>query len=115
MSRHLLCAWRQPSLRDWTYLHVHHLSSLTFGGVAHAGKVLSKCGKCARYMKLISIRPMRLYCPTCEEVLNLPQVGGYTVHSALPAYSLPTPPVTIVHQAIIWLHTMCGHFCWQVD
>lgn len=39
-----------------------------------AGKPLSKCGKCARYMKLISVRPSRMYCTTCEEVLNLPQV-----------------------------------------
>ena len=38
------------------------------------GKPLSKCGKCRRYMKYISARPQRLYCPTCEEVLPLPQV-----------------------------------------
>ncbi len=43
-------------------------------GLFGAGKPLSKCGKCARYMKLISVRPSRMYCPTCEEVLNLPQV-----------------------------------------
>ena len=41
--------------------------------------MLGKCGKCLRYMKLISIRPMRMYCPTCEEVLNLPQVGALTL------------------------------------
>ena len=52
---------------------------------AHAGKVLSKCGKCLRYMKLISVRPMRIYCPTCEEVLNLPQVPCHLLaHGALP-------------------------------
>jgi hypothetical protein len=39
-----------------------------------AGKPLSKCGKCRRYMKYISARPQRLYCSTCEEVLPLPQV-----------------------------------------
>ncbi len=41
-----------------------------------AGKPLSKCGKCRRYMKYISARPQRLYCSTCEEVLPLPQVRG---------------------------------------
>ena len=41
----------------------------------HAGKPLSKCGKCKRYMKYISQRPSRLYCPTCEEVYPVPQVG----------------------------------------
>ena len=39
-----------------------------------AGKVMSKCGKCARYMRLISARPSRLYCGTCEEVFDMPQV-----------------------------------------
>ena len=39
-----------------------------------AGKVLSKCGRCSRYMRLIAARPSRLYCPTCEEVFNVPQV-----------------------------------------
>ena len=68
--------------------------------MVHAGKVLSKCGKCARYMKLISIRPMRLYCPTCEEVLNLPQVGVRMGLFALPAYSQPALPFTDVHHAI---------------
>ena len=58
--------------------------------IAHAGKVLSKCGKCLRYMKLISVRPMRIYCPTCEEVLNLPQVPCHLLahvpcHRGLPA------------------------------
>lgn len=41
----------------------------------HAGKPLSKCGKCKRYMKYISQRPSRLYCPSCEEVYPVPQVG----------------------------------------
>ena len=60
------------------------LMRVTFA-TAHAGKVLSKCGKCLRYMKLISVRPMRIYCPTCEEVLDLPQVPCHLlVHGALP-------------------------------
>jgi hypothetical protein len=46
-----------------------------------AGKPISKCGKCGRYMKYIPSRPSRIYCPTCEEVYALPQVG--TVHCAV--------------------------------
>ena len=48
-----------------------------------AGKPLSKCGKCARYMKLISARPTRLYCPSCEEVLALPQGGTIKLYKGL--------------------------------
>ena len=65
---------------------------------AHAGKVLSKCGKCLRYMKLISVRPMRIYCPTCEEVLNLPQVPCHLLaHSARPRRPACMPMETACH------------------
>ena len=37
-----------------------------------SGKPFSKCGRCLRYMRLVSTRPQRLYCPTQEEVLELP-------------------------------------------
>ena len=48
-----------------------------------AGKPLSKCGKCARYMKLVASRPTRLYCPACEEVLALPQGGTIKLYKGL--------------------------------
>ena len=35
-----------------------------------------ECGQCLRYLKLINTRPQRLYCPTQEEVHELPQAGG---------------------------------------
>ncbi|KAJ0035522.1 hypothetical protein Pint_25587 [Pistacia integerrima] len=46
-----------------------------FSPLSDSGRVLSKCGKCLRYMKYISTQPSRLYCATCEEVYNLPQKG----------------------------------------
>ncbi len=48
-----------------------------------AGKVMSKCGKCSRYLKFIAARPSRLYCPSCEEVLAVPQVGLAGSHLSL--------------------------------
>ncbi|CAK0787024.1 hypothetical protein CVIRNUC_010240 [Coccomyxa viridis] len=59
------------------------LFEASFSPLASSGKVLSKCGKCLRYMKLISVRPMRIYCPTCEEVLNLPQGGTVKLYKGL--------------------------------
>lgn len=44
------------------------LFEASFTTVASAGKPFSKCGKCNRYMKYIDMRPMRLYCPTCEVI-----------------------------------------------
>lgn len=47
------------------------------------GKPLSKCGKCKRYMRLITARPMRLYCNTCEELLAMPQVRVLRVNACV--------------------------------
>ena len=51
------------------------LFEASFSPLSSSGKVLSKCGKCSRYMKLIPSRPSRLYCSTCEDVYSLPQGG----------------------------------------
>lgn len=45
------------------------------------GRPFSKCGKCRRYMKYISLRPSRLYCNTCEEVYSLPQGGNIKLYN----------------------------------
>lgn len=54
-----------------------------FSPLADSGRVLSKCGKCLRYMKHISSQPSRLYCNTCEEVYYLPQKGSIKVYSVI--------------------------------
>ncbi|GMN59693.1 hypothetical protein TIFTF001_028789 [Ficus carica] len=54
-----------------------------FSPVADSGRVLSKCGKCLRYMKYISSQPSRMYCNTCEEVYYLPQKGTIKLYKEL--------------------------------
>ena len=51
------------------------LFEASFSSVAETGRVLSKCGKCSRYMKFIASRPQRLYCMNCEVTYSLPQLG----------------------------------------
>ncbi|KAL6526662.1 hypothetical protein OROGR_015752 [Orobanche gracilis] len=46
-----------------------------FSPLSDSGRVLSKCGKCLRYMKHISYQPSRLYCGTCEEIYYTPPNG----------------------------------------
>jgi DNA topoisomerase-3 len=36
-------------------------------------RALSRCGRCRRYMQFVSIKPQRMYCPTCEDAWSLPQ------------------------------------------
>ena len=56
--------------------NVDQLFEAIFSPIAQSsGKVLTKCGKCYRYMNLLSLRPCRLYCPNCEMTYKLPQNG----------------------------------------
>lgn len=52
-----------------------------FSPLSETGRMLSKCGKCLRYMKYISMQPSRLYCATCEEVYYVPQKGTIKVNN----------------------------------
>ncbi|XP_050292586.1 DNA topoisomerase 3-beta isoform X1 [Quercus robur] len=54
-----------------------------FSPLADSGRALSKCGKCLRYMKYISMQPSRLFCGTCEEVYYLPQNGTIKLYKEL--------------------------------
>ena len=69
MPLHTCCLTLLPSLQ-----RMDTLFEASFSPLASSGKVLSQCGKCRRYMKLIASRPSRLYCPTCEDVYGMPQV-----------------------------------------
>lgn len=59
------------------------LFEVSFSSLADSGKPLSRCGKCRRYLKLISAKPVRLYCPDCHETLSLPHNGTFRIHKEL--------------------------------
>ncbi|CAG8732157.1 11364_t:CDS:10, partial [Acaulospora morrowiae] len=59
------------------------LFEATFSTLASTGKILSRCGKCKRYMKYISMRPQRLHCPHCDETYSLPQTGTIKLYKEL--------------------------------
>lgn len=63
--------------------HMDALFEAQFSTLTDSGRILSKCGKCLRYMKFISTQPSRLYCGTCEEVYYLPQKGTIKVSYSL--------------------------------
>ncbi|KAI8089922.1 DNA topoisomerase [Halteromyces radiatus] len=68
---------------------VKHISSMdelfeaTFSPLAATGRPLSKCGKCKRYMKYISLKPNRLHCSTCDETYSLPLNGTIKLYREL--------------------------------
>lgn len=54
---------------------MNELFEASFAPLGESGKPMSRCGKCRRFMKYVSKRPVRLYCPTCQDTYNLPQNG----------------------------------------
>ncbi|KAI1722746.1 DNA topoisomerase domain-containing protein [Ditylenchus destructor] len=48
----------------------------SFTTLADSGKPFCRCGKCRRFMKLISTKPQRLFCPNCQETYSLPFAQG---------------------------------------
>lgn len=82
--RHVLQQFRQK----YSYFReqIENMDALfeaQFSPLSDSGRVLSKCGKCLRYMKYISTQPSRLYCSTCEDVYNLPQRGTIKLYKEL--------------------------------
>ncbi|KAK1389883.1 hypothetical protein POM88_018061 [Heracleum sosnowskyi] len=54
-----------------------------FSPLSDSVRMLSKCGKCLRYMKYISSLPSRLFCGTCEEVYHVPQKGTIKLYKEI--------------------------------
>ena len=59
------------------------LFEVSFTKLADTGKALSRCGKCVRYMKLVSAKPIRLHCSHCDETYSLPQNGTTKLYKEL--------------------------------
>jgi len=59
------------------------LFEVSFSSLAESGKPLSRCGKCRRYLKLITAKPQRLYCPNCDETYSLPANGSLRTYKEL--------------------------------
>jgi DNA topoisomerase-3 len=66
------------------------LFEVSFSPIGETGKPFSKCGKCKRYMHLISMRWLlvdgrssRLYCKTCNEAYALPGNGSIKLYKEL--------------------------------
>ena len=63
--------------------NMDELFEVSFTKLADSGKALSRCGKCVRYMKLVSAKPIRLHCSHCDETYSLPQNGTIKLYKEL--------------------------------
>ena len=63
--------------------NMDELFEVSFTKLADTGNALSRCGKCVRYMKLVSAKPIRLHCSHCDETYSLPQNGTIKLYKEL--------------------------------
>ncbi|KAK7099050.1 hypothetical protein V1264_003246 [Littorina saxatilis] len=59
------------------------LFEVTFSSLADAGRPISRCGKCRRFMKLVEAKPARLHCSICDSTYSLPQNGNIKLYKEL--------------------------------
>lgn len=64
-------------------IHMDSLFEDSFSPLSAMGKPMSRCGKCRRFMKLVSSKPQRLYCENCKDTYNLPQNGSIKLYREL--------------------------------
>ncbi|XP_019849486.1 PREDICTED: DNA topoisomerase 3-beta-1-like isoform X2 [Amphimedon queenslandica] len=62
---------------------MNELFEATFSSVASTAKLLSRCGKCLRYMTYIPVKPQRLHCKHCDETYSLPQNGSIKLYKEI--------------------------------
>ncbi|KAK1389826.1 DNA topoisomerase [Heracleum sosnowskyi] len=82
--RHVLAQFQQKF--SYFVKKIENMDSLfeaQFSPLSDSGRMLSKCGKCLRYMKYISSLPSRLFCGTCEEVYYVPQKGTIKLYKEI--------------------------------
>ncbi|KAB7499440.1 DNA topoisomerase 3-beta-1 [Armadillidium nasatum] len=51
------------------------LFEVSFSPLSAAGRPLSRCGKCRRYLKLVETKPIRLHCVNCDDTYSVPPNG----------------------------------------
>ncbi|MCL4135961.1 UNVERIFIED_CONTAM: hypothetical protein GTU68_032198 [Idotea baltica] len=56
-------------------LGMDELFEVSFSPLSAAGRPLSRCGKCRRYLKLVETKPVRLHCIACDDTYSVPQNG----------------------------------------
>ena len=59
------------------------LFECSFTKLADSGKLMSRCGKCRRFMKYIAAKPYRLHCSSCDETYSLPQDGTVKIYQVI--------------------------------
>lgn len=66
--------------------HIEAMNALfasVYDPLSATGRLLSRCGKCRRYMRYLHLKPQRLFCPQCNDTYALPQNGTVKLYKEL--------------------------------
>lgn len=62
---------------------VDQLFESIFQTLEAAGRPLSRCGVCTRYLSVVDRKPVRMFCKTCDRIFKMPQNGQMKLYKEL--------------------------------
>ncbi|CAJ1341010.1 unnamed protein product [Effrenium voratum] len=62
---------------------VDQLFETIFKSLEAAGRPLSRCGDCQRYLSVVDRKPVRMFCKTCNRIFKMPQNGQMKLYKEL--------------------------------
>mmetsp|Transcript_9240 Transcript_9240/g.21182 ORF Transcript_9240/g.21182 Transcript_9240/m.21182 type:complete len:859 (-) Transcript_9240:33-2609(-) len=82
--QHVLRIFREKFI--YFVKHVELMDQLfesTFTSLEAAGRPLSRCGNCNKYLYVVDRRPVRMFCKNCDRVFKMPQNGQMKLYKEL--------------------------------
>jgi len=62
---------------------IDQLFESTFTSLEAAGRPISRCGNCNKYLSVVDRRPVRMFCKNCDRVYKMPQNGQIKLYKEL--------------------------------
>jgi len=62
---------------------IDQLFESTFQTLEAAGRALSRCGNCNKYLSIVDRKPVRMFCKHCDRVYKMPQSGQIKLYKEL--------------------------------
>mmetsp|Transcript_121100 Transcript_121100/g.386761 ORF Transcript_121100/g.386761 Transcript_121100/m.386761 type:complete len:858 (-) Transcript_121100:55-2628(-) len=81
---HVLKIFREKFM--YFVMHVDLIDQLfesTFTTLEAAGRPISRCGNCNKYLSVVDRKPVRMFCKNCDRVYKMPQNGQIKLYKEL--------------------------------
>jgi len=84
VTQHCLRLFREKFMFYVNHVDVvDQLFETVFKTLESAGRPLSKCGDCKRFLKVVDRKPVRMFCNQCDRIFKMPQSGQLKEYKGL--------------------------------